>query len=256
MKTEYLDEWAACREATAAMVDVGKRIGRSLDGLAEYVRLGYVNGAEGAARKLLEEVENLAAAIQRLNTPPQISPAMFASQIESSARSSAAYGQIVRRDHRLLIGSTGVRISEANNGELIAVVGKETLRTSSTYAVLSEVTRQEKEKFDHKRLIKALREAFMFHVALRDASVETAVVPLEDVRRLISNSRDGMNYSIEHLTDDIQRLATGAHEEMLDAGIDFIPVPAARVQFEFIEQTGNITHLGGIRIRRQTRVEA
>lgn len=255
METDQSDAWVLCREASSALAELSRRISKATDLLLESTQLGNVGALEIARNKLLEEVEGLSAAVQRFQAPARTTQAELAIRIESLARSSSTLGDVIRRDNRLLVGSTGIRVEQMNTGDLVVVVGSETLRTSSADAVLKEIAKQAKDKFDHKRLIKALKDSFKFLVAIRDVNEETAVIPLEDVRKLINISRDGTAYSVEHLTDDIQRLVCSFHTDMVEAGIEFVPVPAARIQFEFIEETGNITHLGGLRIKQRVRVE-
>ena len=242
--------WPSCQEASTRLVDAGKKATKLIELIVEAAQIGNPEALKQSAAKLIVEVENFSDALKSTlaAVPPQKSPIEFADEIESAASADPSLGHVIRKDHRLLIGHTPIRVTQSNGGELITTIGSEQRRTTSAGMVLADVARVSKERFDYKRFVKALKEAFNYHVALRGVDGATAVVPLEEIRRMVNISRDGSVYSTEQMTDDIQRLVTVANDEMREAGIEFVPVPAAKVQFEFIEQTGNLIHLGGMRI--------
>lgn len=242
--------WTTCQEACTRLVDAGKKNAKLIELIAEAAQIANPEALNQSAVKLKNELEYLSSAVQILmeSVPPPKSSIEFANEIEATALTDPSLGNVVRKDHRLLVGKTAIRVTQLNTGELITTIGGEQRRTTSAAVVLADAARMSKERFDYKRLIKALKEAFNYHVALRGVDGATAVVPLEDIRRMMNISRDGSPYTTDQMTDDIQRLVTVANSEMREAGIEFVPVPSAKAQFEFLEQTGNLIHLGGMKI--------
>ena len=218
--------------------------------------------ADGNLSALDSVVQRLQEAVAELTTshlsmaasiPAKPTAEEFASQIELAAKSAPEHSGARRMDRRIVIGATVIRVIATNAGEIIATVGSRTLRSTSTTRVLDEAARQNREKFDQKKVIKALRDAFQLHTSVSGLDPTTAAVPLESLRKLISISRDGNPYSTEQLTDDIQRLVSTHREAMTDAGIEFIPAPSSNSQFEYIETSGNISHLGSMQLVRNER---
>jgi len=250
MDSNETRNWTSCQEACTSLLDASKKNARLTEQIAEAAQTGNPEALRLSAAKLIVELENFSTSLKSILDvlPPGKSPLEFANEIEIVASADLNLGRVVRKNQRLLVGQIPIRVSQSSSGELITTIGSEQRKTTSAAVVLAEVVRLSKEKFDHRRIIKALKESFNYHISLRGVDGATAVVPLEEIRRMVSISRDGSVYSIDQMTDDIQRLVTIAKDEMKAAGIEFVPVPAAKVQFEFIEQTGNLIHLGGMRI--------
>jgi hypothetical protein len=244
------DSWNNCKVLAPDAIELGKKTIRLAENLAEMASAGNADGLRNCASRLRTEVNNLLDVTQRIeNSIPQTKTAEeFAIEIESLARMVSELNQVARTGHRVLLGAVVVRTATTSQGEMTATIGHASLRTSSSATVINEAVRQSKDKLDHKKLIKAFREAFNYHVALRGGDPLTALVTLDDIRRVINITRDGSAYSIEEMTHDIQRLIASADFAMKDAGISFVAVPAAKVQFEFVSETGSITNLGGIQI--------
>lgn len=245
-----MDSWDVCRQASSSLVDAHKKVGKLVEAAVEAVSDGNPSALEGASQKLHEALTDLTASLQAITSsiPPRPTPDEFASQIELAAESAPEHVGARRKDRRIVSGATVIRVTATTSGEVSATVGSHTFRTTSATRVLDEAARQNKEKFDQKKVIKALKDALHMITSVRGVDPATTVVPLEDLRKLISINRDSTSYTADQLTDDIQRLVSSHRDSMSDAGIEFVPVPAARVQFEYIEMTGNISHLGGLRL--------
>lgn len=218
--------------------------------MSEAVSEGNYSALESTLPKLIGALTELSTTIDVMasSAPPRPTPEEFASDIEVAMASSPEHTGAKRNDLRIICGATVTRIIASGGGDIAVMIGQQVFRTTSTARILEIVSRQNKEKFDPKKVIKALRDAFQLHTSVSGVDPTTAVVPLESLRKLISITRDGNPYSTEQLTDDIQRLMTNHRDSMEEAGFEFVPIPAARAQFEFIEATGNISHIGGLRL--------
>lgn len=250
-----MDSWDACRQASGSLVDALRRVNKLVESASEAVADGNPSALDSVVERLNEAIAELTASLSSIaaSVPARPTPDEFASAIELVAKSAPEHSGAMRKDRRIVTGATVIRVTATNAGEIIVTVGSHTLRTTSAARVLDEAARQNRDKFDQRKVVKALKDALHMHTLIRGSEAAEAVVALEDLRKLISISRDSTTYTAEQLTDDIQRLVSTHREAMTDAGIEFVPVPAAKFQFEYIETSGNISHLGGMRLSRNKR---
>ena len=244
------DPWNTCSGSLPAVSDAGRKLNKSVESFVNACNSGNSFAAGQALERLRTEVEILLSAVDATCNaiPPTGTVDQFALEIESLALSTSDLTPVVRSGHRVLVGPVVVRIQRTNHGEMGTLVGHTIIRTARPQTVIDEVIRQSKEKFDHKRVTKVLKEAFNMHVSIKGTDPASAIVSLEELRKMISMARDGSQYSPEELTNDIQMLATVHKAEMLESGIRFVPVPAARVQYELMMDNGNIVNLGALQM--------
>ena len=255
MPPDEFDIWTQSRERIPVLMDSDRKTHKQVEELRRACAEGNAEAARQAIDRLQSEVAVLVESARAVGDALPSSPTAgeFSAAIESLAASRGDINPVVRAGNRILLGATVVRVNQSTQGVTSATVGSRHLNTSSAVTVVDEALRQAKEKFDHKKALKSLKDAFSLHVALQGADPDSAIVSLEEVRKMIGITRDGSGYSHEDMTRDIQMLSGAFHKELSDAGVIFVPVPAARVQFELMLESGNLANLASMQLTKTER---
>jgi len=163
------DSWTDCRGRLPAFVETGRKAHKQVEAVMKACADGSLDAARQAVERLGTEANNLLAAALEISNALPASPSadQFASAIESLARSHGHVTPVVRAGNRVLLGATVVRVRPSAQGSMTATVGSRELITSSAVTIIEEVNKQSKEKFDHRKVTKALKDAFTMHVALQ-----------------------------------------------------------------------------------------
>jgi hypothetical protein len=133
---------------------------------------------------------------------------------------------------------------EKNRKGVRVTVGEETVQSNKPSFIVEFIRSELKRGFNPNNFVKSMYRAQEY----LSRGQKNVLVSLEDIRQLLSLSRDTLNsYSIESFTHDLQRLYATTNLEFGTLKVELASAAAARQQFPIFLEKGNFINVAQIR---------